>query len=302
MPTLSDRKNLVLIGVEAAYKTEQPTLAVLPIKGPANVNPQAGGKLARGLSRLAFGPDEQIEGFSYGSVGFQVELAGATALGTAPVWGPLLRAMGFAQVLTPSTRAVYSVVETGHESLTLAAAHDSNRYSFIGCRGSASLAFASNQLPTMDAQMMGYNLEHATVAISEAWPTFAKPKTVSTDNTTLSLFGESACLSSLSLNIAPVMTSPTDFAGCDEIGIVNVEITGTVTIKDLGISAKDWIALSRADTAGAFTLTHGPAGNQIIIAATGVTLGEVDPNQSVNGARSIALPLVFNNHLTITVQ
>lgn len=73
----------------------------------------------RELLRTWYGKDPDLAGTSMIKGRFGVEIAGAGAAGTAPMWGRMLRACGFAEAITAATRVDYTPVSAALESATM---------------------------------------------------------------------------------------------------------------------------------------------------------------------------------------
>ena len=61
--------------------------------------------------RAYFGNSEQLPAGIHSELDFEVELAGSGAAGTAPAWGPLIRACGMSETITAATDVKYAPVE-----------------------------------------------------------------------------------------------------------------------------------------------------------------------------------------------
>ena len=66
--------------------------------------------VARDLVVPFIGGFEQLVGRTFLEISFSVELASSGAAGTAPPWGALLRACGYAETVTAAKRVEYNPV------------------------------------------------------------------------------------------------------------------------------------------------------------------------------------------------
>lgn len=110
--SLLTRKRVLLAKIESVYGTD-PT----PTGGSnailvrnMNFSPLAAETVGRDLIRPYFGNSDQLLAESHVALDFEVELAGAGALGSAPAWGPLLKACGFGQTL--NTASISSITRS----------------------------------------------------------------------------------------------------------------------------------------------------------------------------------------------
>jgi len=70
--------------------------------------------------RANIGMLQQVFGGKLFTVTFDVEMKGAGgAIDVPPEFGPLLRACGIGETITPATDVTYTPVSTGHESVTI---------------------------------------------------------------------------------------------------------------------------------------------------------------------------------------
>lgn len=136
---------------------------------------------------------------------FGVELRGAQTVGNASPLGRLLRGAGFGQALTPATSAIYSLVTSGHELLTMAGYSHGSLKSARDARGvltSIELStdnFAKGQMefigvatasPISDASVPG------TVDISA----FQAPVAIETESFEVDIDGTELSAQSLTIN------------------------------------------------------------------------------------------------------
>jgi len=125
MPLLQ-RKRVILAKIESSYGVDPtPTGAANAIMvRNLNVTPQDADFVDRNLVRPYLGRSEQLPAAIRAMIDFEVEIAGAGTAGTAPGYGPLLRACAFsenalASALTGTAQA------GGTNTITLAAAGSS---------------------------------------------------------------------------------------------------------------------------------------------------------------------------------
>src|SRR5205085_5950126 len=115
------RKTALTAKIETTYKTDPtPTGAAnAMLVSNVEVNPYNAENVDRALLREYFGASEQLVGVANLQVSFDVELAGAGAAGTAPAWGPLLRACSVAETVTAGNRVEYNPITDSPESVTM---------------------------------------------------------------------------------------------------------------------------------------------------------------------------------------
>lgn len=109
----------------------------------------------RNIIRPFLGNSEQLVGTHYKEVSFDIEFVGSGTKGTAPAWGPLIRACGFAEVVTAATRVDYTPITNGAESLTFYYFDDGALHKLVGARGTATVKLAIGEKPTLSFKFVG---------------------------------------------------------------------------------------------------------------------------------------------------
>jgi len=145
------RNTTVLAKIETTYGTDAvPTGAANAILvSDVSINPIAD-NVSRDLIRPYMGASEELIGNKHIEIDMTVELQNGGAAGTAPAWGPLLRACGFAEaaLLTPS-RVEYTPISTAMESVSIYYYLDGVLYKALGARGTVDFGLGIGERPTM---------------------------------------------------------------------------------------------------------------------------------------------------------
>ena len=147
MPLLS-RRRTILAKIETVYGTD-PTPT-----GSANailvrnmtITPLNAEMVSRDLVRPYLGTSEQLVAAKHVAIEFEVEMAGSGTAGTAPAYGPLLRACGLAETDGLSD-VVYSPVSSGFESVTMYHNVDGVLHKITGARGNAEFTINARAIP-----------------------------------------------------------------------------------------------------------------------------------------------------------
>lgn len=196
-----------------------------------------------------------------------VEFATGGALGTAPRWGVLLKACGCSETIVASTSVTYAPVSSAFSSYTLDFYADNGSTQIVtGIRGSAELTMEAGSIPTLAFTQMGRYA--APTALSLPTPTYSAqgaPVVVNSTNTTsVSVHGVSACMSSFSFNLGVEMVFR-QLAGCtQQVLLTERKPTGSITIELPAFATQDFLNLCSAQTTGAISWVHsGGAGNII---------------------------------------
>lgn len=197
---------------------------------------------------------------------FDVELVGSGTAGTAPRYGPCLKACGRLETIVANTSVTYTRVMTGLSSVTIDAFLDGQRHRMTGGRGTASLGMTVEGIPKYTFDMLGiYSTPTATANPSPTFTLQAQPVAVNSDNTpTVSVHGFSACMSEFSLEDGnEVIFRP--LAGCSkEVIIGNRNVTGSVTLEMPIVSVKDFFTIAANQSLGTITWTHGTTAGNIV--------------------------------------
>ena len=272
---LLTRKRLLLAKTEETYGTSAaPDGSNALLVSNLEVSPLEIELLDRELITPYLGNSEKVVGQRMVQVNFDVELAGSGVAGTAPQWGPVMKACGFAEALvgaSPGPASVtYSPVSSLFSSCTLDFNADGNKHLVTGCRGTATINLNAGEIPKISFQMMGiYNAVTAASAVTPTFANQADPVVVNSVNTTsVSAFSFSACLESFSLDLGNE-TPFRQLAGCTQQVLITErapsgEISIEAPIVGSGAGQKDFFAAVSAQTLGAITWQHGQTAGNIV--------------------------------------
>lgn len=272
---LLTRKRLLLAKTEGTYgQSAAPDGTNALLVSNLEVSPLEIELLDRELITPYLGNSEKVVGQRMVQVNFDVELAGSGTAGTAPQWGPVMKACGFAEALvgaSPGPASVtYSPVSSSFSSVTLDFNADGNKHLVTGCRGTATINLNAGEIPKISFQMMGiYNAVTAASAVTPTFANQADPVVVNSVNTTsVSAFSFSACLESFSLDLGNE-TPFRQLAGCTQQVLITErapsgEISIEAPIVGSGAGQKDFFAAVSAQTLGAITWQHGQTAGNIV--------------------------------------
>lgn len=262
------RKTVILAKLETTYGTDaSPTGAANAIQiSEATVTPLAGDEVERGLMRETLGADPSIPVNSHVTCQFTVEIAGSGTAGTAPAFGPLLRACAMAEVIDAGVDVAYSPVSEDEESASLYFHKDGNLFKLIGARGNVTAELNANNLPVLNFSFTGL----WTVPSAAAMPTspdfsaFIAPLTVNKANTpTFTLHGFSAVMTAFSFDLGNVINHR-DRVNSAEVNFSDRKMSGSVTIEEPPIASKNFYAIAKAATLDALQLVHGTVAGNIV--------------------------------------
>ena len=197
---------------------------------------------------------------------FEVELAGSGTAGTAPKWGPILKACGFSETVQALTDVTYAPVSSGEDTVTLYAYVDGLLFKLTYGKGTVKIALDAKSIPTLQFDFLGVYSD----ATDTAFPTtqdftgFTLPKTVGKVNTpTFSIHGVAGVCSNLSLDLANNLMYR-DLIGAEAPHSPDRKPTGNATFELTSVATKNWGSTIRAGTTGALQVVHGTAAGNII--------------------------------------
>ncbi len=309
--TMLTRKRTLLAKIETAYGTDPtPTGAANAVQiRNLNISPQETETEKRNLVRPFLGNSEEIPVAIHVVVDFEVELAGAGAAGTAPAYGPLLRACAFAETISAGVSVIYAPVSAAFESVTLYFNVDGVLHKLTGARGTVSFDLSAKKIPVMKFKFTGlYSPVADAAAPALTLTAWKKPVPVNGVNTTgLTLHGYAGIiLSQLTLDMANNVAFES-LVGVEEVNITDRAPAGSIAMRAVSVATKDWWTAIKDATTGALSVTHGTvAGNKVKFDAPAVQLTKPQ-YQDMNGNQMLQAGMVLvpgasgNDELTITI-
>jgi hypothetical protein len=271
MPLLS-RKRLILAKTESTYGTDPtPTGSsdAILVRN-LEVTPLQADVVTRDLIRPYLGNSDQLLANTRVELTFEVELAGSGTAGTAPAYGPVLKACGLSETVVATTSVTYAPVSASFSSCTIYFHNDGIRHKLTGCRGSFSVNAEVGQIPVISFTMTGiYNAPTDTALPTPTYANQAAPLIFKNGNTSnFSIFSYSGCLQSLSFEVANEVIYR-ELVGCNkEVLITNRAPSGTAVIEAPTIATKDFFTIANGSTTGSITFQHGATAGNIVTFTT----------------------------------
>jgi hypothetical protein len=292
MPLLT-RKRILLAKSESTYATSSaPDGSNAVLVSNLEVEPLAMELAERELITGNLGQRDSVVTQRMARVTFSVELASSGAAGTAPRWGPVMKACGFSETISASTSVTYAPVSSSFSSATLDFYNDGVRQLIVGARGTWSLEMSAGEVGAINFEMMG--IYAAPTALSNVTPTYANqvaPVAVNADNTTaVSVHSYSACMAAFSLELGNEMVYR-QLAGCTkEIIIPDRKPTGSLTIELPPIGTKDYFSIASAQTKGSISWQHGQTAGNIITLTAATSAFDSPTYEDADGIQHLVLP------------
>jgi hypothetical protein len=301
------RNTAILVKLETTYGQD-----ALP-SGAANallvsnlsINVLNAQNVARDVIRPYLGNSEQLVGTRYKEAGFDVELVGSGTAGIAPAWGPLMRAIGFAETLTATTRVDYTPVSTSFESVTIYWFDDGVLHKLLGARGTATLKMSVGEKPMLSFKFVGIDGgDTALAAPSTTLDAWRVPQVVVDANSGDLTFGATHAV-----GIAPALETGTtypsegitiDFGiqtpfqsllGGESVPITDRKVTGAIKLELTAAQEVAMMADVKAATLTSLGLQHGTVvGDKVLVFMPAVQ--RTDPSkEDKNGNRMIGYKL-----------
>ena len=273
------RNTAVQAKIETTYGTEASgftaTDAVLIAEatyGEVQVN------VPRNLLRPYFGASEELQVTGRRTIRLLVEFASSGTAGTAPAWGALLRACGFAQTIIATTAAVFTPISTLQESVTIRYFEDGILHTCVGCRGTASLRMMAFDKPMIEFNLEGLDTVASTATALPAtdFTAYKKPLVATFANAVMLSLGATYAAGTgvisggvnlasrgLEVNLGNAVSHIQLFTG-ESIDLTNREVTGRTTNFLTAAEEVTWRAAIRANTLAAVGFQLGSAAGSII--------------------------------------
>lgn len=256
-----------------------------------------------------FGNNGQVLISQYTTISFDVELASAGAAGTAPKFGPLLRACAFAETINAAVSAVYAPVTSSQEFITLYFYLDGLLFKMTDAKGNVSLDVSAGGIPKMKYSFTGYftTPTDAAVAGGADYSGFMSPLGVNKINTpTFTLHGTAFKAQTLTLDMANQVVYR-NLIGSEGILITDRKPTGACSIETESVATYDWYTNIRTGTLGALQVVHGTAAGYIVqidapkVQAINPAFGDSDGISMYNLNLSLQ-PNAGNDELVLTFK
>lgn len=201
---------------------------------------------------------------------FEVELAGAGAAGTAPAYGPLLKACGCSETINVGVSVVYAPVALA-SAVSVATYFwiDGRRHKITGQLGNAQIMLPKGRLPYIAFSLLGlFNAPDDNAVPSPTLSGWIKPVPVNKVNTTPMTLGTFAgVFADFRLDFGNQMKYR-NLPNSEAIRLLERKSSGSCRLESELVATKDWWTLIKNMTTAAFTCTHGQtAGNKVVVAA-----------------------------------
>jgi len=295
MPKLT-RLRTILCKIESSYASDPtPTGGSNAIEvRNLEITPLEADVVERETIRGYLGNYPQLLSQQRVSLTFEVELAASGAAGTAPAWGPAMKACAMSQTIVSSTSVTYAPVSSSFDSCTFYVGIDGIRHKITGARGSFSLNASVGEIPVISFTFTGiYNDPTDTALPTCTYANQADPVIFKNGNTTaLQIFSYSASLQSFSYDQNNETIYNEFVGGTKEILVTDRKPAGEAVIEAPALSAKNFFTTATGSATGNLTFQHGQtAGNKVTFTAGQIDIASPAYTEE-NGIQMLSLPYV----------
>lgn len=254
------KSKIILFKPEASYGVDPTPLAANGIlMTGVTLEPMRGEDVSRDLELPYLGGQAMIPTGLHVQLRGRVELMPSGAAGTAPAWGPLLRAAGVAQTINVGVSVVYNPItdnqESGHTYFWIG----DTRHKIAGCRVDATAPrFNAQGIVYSDFTITGLYVGPAEAArVLPTLTAFQKPLIASKANTpTFTINAVPMVLRSFQMAFHN-QVEPRLLVGLEEIVIVDRAEQISATVQAVPLTSFDPYALAAAQTLVPVSLVHG---------------------------------------------
>lgn len=267
--SLYDKTKVLMIKPEVTYGTDSvPTGAANAILATDfRLMAMEGQDVSREVEMPWMGPQGTIAAGLHSKISFKVELKGSGTAGTAPAYGPLLRACGMSEVIVATTSVTYARVSTAISSVSIYFDWGGTRYVMLGARGTVVERMTAQGIVYLEFTFTGVYTAPATQV--PATPTFGTqltlmPRVASRANTPVFTIGGTAhVLRAFSFDFGS-QVEPRLLVNEEEIIIVDSAEKAEFTIEAVALATLNPFALAGSGATVALVLTHGTAAGNIV--------------------------------------
>lgn len=236
----------------------------------------------RNVSTPWGGAQESVIAARWCSVEFETEVAGAGAAGTAPKWGPLMRASSFAEVVTAGVDVLYSRVTAGTDRVTIYAYLDGVLHKLLYGAGDVSFGFTARKIPRAKWTFTGLFMPMTDTALPTTnYTGWVKPLAVNKANTPgAKIFAVDVIAEQMTFN-AGNQVSYRNVVGFEGTVIQDHKGGGRAVVEMPTVAALPVLNNIDLGTADTMLITHGTVpGNIIQVRAPLAQLTNPDYTQS----------------------
>lgn len=229
------------------------------------IMPMKGSEAERDYDRPVFAASQTIPAGLHASISFKVEVKSRTA-GTAPSYGPLLKACKTNQVTVPATSVTFEPHSGVQDSVAIEFNLDGTVYRMLGARGTCRYMVNAMQVSYLEFEMTGLFTQPGTAALpvmSYGAQLTQMPQVASSANTPVFTYGGvPLILRSFNFDFGNKIT-PQFLIGQEEILITDCAESVEMTVNAVPLATFNPFAIAAAATTAALVLTHGTGAGKV---------------------------------------
>jgi hypothetical protein len=232
--------------METIYGTDatpQPADALVLDKD-TKITPLEHDTVDNSLLRPAMGADASLQVGGYGEIELSLPFAGASALGTAPVFDSILRACGLSAAVSAGSCVTYGLISSGFESASCYAFEDGDVTKLSGCRGSVSFEIKAKAKPMIKAKLTGLSVGPIAGSLPAVNLSPANVKPIEFANSSMMFNGSPVIMESLTIDLG-YDVSYTNLVNLESVDIVNRSVSAKLSIRRPKVSELDLFALRK---------------------------------------------------------
>lgn len=276
-------KEVILAGIQSAHGTPATltgTDAVL-CENLAWSN-EALRMVERKPIKNTFGPEQEVYGGTLKTFTFDVELKGSGTAGTAPEYGPLLRASRLSETIVASTSVTYAPTSGTQEYVTVEYYQDGTVHKITDAVCKVSGILEAGSTGKLSFTVTG----HVTTTADAVLPTPTYDSTLppAVLGASFAIGGYAAIIKSFNFDLGNAVIMPEDMNEADGFGVIEVadrDVTGSFDPEAVLVATNNFEADFAAGTTGALTTgTIGAtAGNIYAISEPVVYYRDIAPGE-----------------------
>ena len=251
-------EKLILAKIETTYGTDSLPAEANSILGKdVELTPLEAEALERGLVKPYLGADEEIIFGEHVLLSYKVELQGSGTAGTPPAFSPLLRAAGFVETITATTRVEYDLANSNYESCTLYFYMGNNLHGMTGARANVK-PLIEKGIPYLEFSFIGLWVDPTQVVTpTPDWSAWQKPTPTGAGRTSgFILNGFAAEPYKLTLDVGQEVKYIQTLTS-EKVDITNRKASGSVSIEAPDINTHNFFVDAKDSVTGALAIQHG---------------------------------------------
>ncbi|WP_425230202.1 phage tail tube protein [Sphingomonas sp.] len=261
MPTpIKWKSKTILLKNEATYGTDPtPTGgANAMLLTDVTLQPMEGQDVSRNLELPYLAAQEQIPTGVYVVMTGSFELVGGAAAGTAPAWGPALRACGVAEVITAGSKVEYSPISDNQESCGVYFGIGPSKHVILGARATVKCQFNAQGIPVGGLTITGlFSVPADAAAPTIDVTSWQAPQVVTATNTpTFTIGGIAFVMRSFEMDLGNDV-QPRMLVGSERIVIVDRQEAIATVVEAQPYANYNPFSIANARTKQAIQLIHG---------------------------------------------